>query len=99
MGMAAYAFWPTLEIEGVPWDNSRGPFDAKFQFTNGGRVPIYQVHVRCTVNTATAKNIVTEKLDHLPGYRRAWARHNGNTRWCGGTTRLRFFVQLRTASL
>jgi hypothetical protein len=61
MGMAAYAFWPTLEIEGVPWDNSRGPLDAKFQFSNRGRVPIYQVHFRCTINTATVKNLVTER--------------------------------------
>jgi hypothetical protein len=60
IGSAAYAFWPTLEVDSVPWDNSRGPFDAKFQFTNGGRVPIYQVHFRCTINTATAKDIVTE---------------------------------------
>jgi hypothetical protein len=58
--MAAYAFWPTLEIEGVPWDNSRGPLDAKFQFRNGGRVPIFQVHFRCTINTASITNLTTE---------------------------------------
>jgi hypothetical protein len=62
MGTAAYAFWPTLEIEGVPWDNSRGPLDARFLFTNAGRVPIYQVHFRCTVNTTSTKGLVTEGI-------------------------------------
>jgi hypothetical protein len=57
---AAYAFWPTLEIEGVPWDNSRGPLEAKFQFRNGGRVSIYDVHFSCTINSATVKNLITK---------------------------------------
>jgi hypothetical protein len=60
IGTAAYAFWPTLQIEGVPWDNSRGPLDAKFQFRNGGRVPIFHVQFRCTINSTTVKNLVTE---------------------------------------
>ena len=59
-GTAAYAFWPTLVIDGVPWDNSRSPLEAKFLFRNGGRIPIYDVHFRCTINTATVKELVTE---------------------------------------
>jgi hypothetical protein len=55
-------YWPSMEIIGVPWDNTTSPMDAKFFFKNTGNVTLHEVNFECTVNTTTVKNFHTSRI-------------------------------------
>ncbi|SIO51227.1 hypothetical protein SAMN05443247_06908 [Bradyrhizobium erythrophlei] len=56
-----YVYWPSMEITGVPWDNSTSPMDAKFFFKNTGNVTLHEVIFECTINTTMIRDIHTSR--------------------------------------
>jgi hypothetical protein len=59
ISISVYFYWPSIEVTALPWDNSTGPLEAKFEFRNAGRTTLKDVSFECVVNSVGSRNLRT----------------------------------------
>jgi hypothetical protein len=57
---AIYALCPTLDISADPVTNKTNAFDAEFNVTNKGQLPVYNLTIGCEINSRNGRGVVTE---------------------------------------
>jgi hypothetical protein len=57
--VAAYSFWPSIEIQALTGDLTADPIEAKFQFRNAGRLNLEGAVISCRINHGVGRTINT----------------------------------------